>query len=278
MAQTLHFTLPESQFGPGDRQLIAKRTPWAARATNLAWRITSGGNGRAVPFKFCEYDDGRLSAPLTQAPFLQQSRWLATDHQHMDRKPDEPEDSKPLAAGQHQFPFGTSFDKRVYFKAGWQSPFNPTLTRSETFDLSSGSLESVPMMHQERTFDTRHSRTIRCSTCPTRRRHFELQYFQPNEQPDQRRELAKCTDSNAGRKPAYHDVSASGLAEIYDDESIRPGYNVGDAWGCRQHSTSTAQTSAVSVRPRPSSRQRPWFTRHSLALTSKELRRPGPPL
>ena len=40
----------------------------------------------------------------------------------------------------------------VYFKGQWQSKFDPNLTQPETFYLSSGSLESVPMMHQQGTF------------------------------------------------------------------------------------------------------------------------------
>ena len=46
----------------------------------------------------------------------------------------------------------------IYFNGQWASPFNTGLTSPENFQLASGSVESVSMMHQESSFSLKYVR------------------------------------------------------------------------------------------------------------------------
>jgi serpin B len=153
MAQTLHFTLPESQLAPAMGQLISETNNqgganYQLSVANHLWAQT----GFAFQSSFLNTLSTDYQAPLSQLDFVNNTE---ASRQTINTWTANQTNQKI----QNLFPQGSIapntrlvLTNAVYFKGQWQDAFNPGLTQPENFYLSSGSLESVPMMHQEGTF------------------------------------------------------------------------------------------------------------------------------
>jgi serpin B len=153
MAQTLHFTLPQDQLHPAMGQLINQINSQGGKnyqlsVANHLW----GQSGFTFLPGFLNTTSSDYQAPLSQLDFIHNfeparqtiNTWTANQTNQKI---------------QDLLPYGsvTSYTRlvltnAVYFKGDWQSAFDKNSTTQETFLLSSGSLESVPMMHKQGTF------------------------------------------------------------------------------------------------------------------------------
>lgn len=149
MAQTMHFTLPESQLAPAMGQLIGETntsggTSYQLSVANHLWGQTG------IPFlgSFVNTTSADYHAPLTQLDFLDNPDGSRQTINAWTANQTNQKIQNLLPQGSITSVTALVLTNAVYFEDSWRSPFNPSETAPETFYLSNGSLESVSMMHQ----------------------------------------------------------------------------------------------------------------------------------
>ena len=153
MAQTMHFTLPESQLAPAMGQLIGETssqggTNYQLSVANRLW----GQTGFPFLASFVNTTSADYQAPLTQLNFAGNADAARQTINTWTANQTSQKIQNLLPPGSISSSTALVLTNAVYFKGQWQNAFDPKLTQAESFYLSSGSLESVPMMHQEGTF------------------------------------------------------------------------------------------------------------------------------
>ena len=153
MAQTMHFTLPESQLAPAMGQLIGETntsggTSYQLSVANHLW----GQTGFPFLSSFVNTTSAGYQAPLTQLNFAGNADAARQTINTWTANQTNQKIQNLLPPGSINSSTALVLTNAVYFKGNWSNAFSASLTTQQTFYLSSGSLESVPMMHQEGSF------------------------------------------------------------------------------------------------------------------------------
>lgn len=154
MAQTLQYTIPQSRVAPAVGQLIDETLApsGAAYQLDVADRFW-GQTGKTFLPAFLNTMSTDYQSPLVQLDFAdapESSRntintWTANQTNQRIRNLMPEGSITPYTS--------LVLTNAIYFNGKWTNPFTTSKTSPQNFQLGSGSVESVPMMHQESDFD-----------------------------------------------------------------------------------------------------------------------------
>ena len=157
MAQTLRFTFPQNQVSAAMGQLINETNAptGAAYQLNVANQLW-GQTGKSFLPSFLNMMSTDYRAPLSELDFKDSPESARNTINTWTANQTNQKIQNLMPQGSITPATQLVLTNAIYFNGQWASPFTTSLTSPENFQLASGSVESVSMMHQESSFSLKY--------------------------------------------------------------------------------------------------------------------------
>ena len=153
MAQTLQFTTPQSRVAPMGQLIDETVVPsGAAYQLDVADRLW-GQTGKTFLSSFLNTMSNDYQAPLVQLDFADAPESSRNTINTWTANQTNQKIQNLMPAGSVTPYTRLVLTNAIYFNGKWTNPFTASMTNPQNFQLGSGSVESVSMMHQEGSLD-----------------------------------------------------------------------------------------------------------------------------